>query len=96
MNVGLVTATSDALRNVTSGSLIIQGNTQQSDDFFLCYEYPLPAVPLDWGYDRFNLEFMNTAEPPSERHRRDCACGAGLPSNSGAQGKESLRGEDAF
>lgn len=37
------------LRNVVSSSLIIQDNIQQSDDFFPCYQYLLPAVHLDWG-----------------------------------------------
>lgn len=40
---------SGALRNVVSSSLIIQDNIQQSDDFFPCYQYLLPAVHLDWG-----------------------------------------------
>lgn len=91
--MGLVTAISDALRNVISSSLIIQGNTQQSDDFFPCYQYPLPAAPLHWGYDGFNSKFMNAAKPPSERHPGISAYGAGLPGNSEAQGKQTVWGE---
>ena len=39
---------SDAFRNVISSSLIIPGNTHQTDDFCPCYRYPRPAVPFDW------------------------------------------------
>ena len=39
---------SDAFRNVISSSLIILGNTHQTDDFCPCYRYPRPAVPFDW------------------------------------------------
>lgn len=44
---GLVTGVSEAPRECHSGSLIIQGNIQQSDDFFPRYQHPLPAVHLD-------------------------------------------------
>lgn len=90
--MGLAAAISEALRNVISSSLIIQGNTQQSDDFFPCYQYPLPAAPLHWEYDGFNSKFMNAAKPPSERHPGISAYGAGLPGNSEAQGKADCVG----
>lgn len=59
-------AVSGALKNVVSGSLIIQDNIQRSDDFFPCYQYLLPAVHLDWGREGFHSEFTNAAKAPSE------------------------------
>lgn len=85
-------------RNVISSSLIIQGNTHQTDDFSPCYQYPRPADHWTGDCEGFNSEFMNAAKPPSERVN---AYRAGLPGDPKAHGEGGVgrglgQGKGAF